>query len=721
MVFSNKKTSLALASVLFGVALVLSFPAFMGLSKPFEIQPAQADGYLFTSKAENSVPKIRGRALVPPEIPRVLENGVPLPIPNASEKHIRNGGFGRYAIKGREIYFSTSDGMPPQNRRYEIVWPLWSLPEGILLLPWFMASGFLLFALRGRAAPSSHWLLGIKIAAAGLFFLVCVIRPNQTAASFFNGLTVPVLWAGLVAAWASRRGSLACAVTCLLCLLPVWAAAFVYLIEARSQGSFLVAGIIPRSDAWLHFVQAIQVASSGGTDVFFNGRLIYPAFLSSLLALTGLNLAVSMYLSATLVLLACGIAARFVAWRAGWFAAACLCLIVWVYFRNDGCGAAMTENFGLLAGLLAIPFFIKGFHSGRVSVFAFGVFLIGIGFSARPGALFLLPALGFATGFLSWQQHRSCYRAFAAIVLAGVFGLAGLVSNGILTSTLLRTEGVAFGNFAYSLHGLLHGTDWEDSYSKYQGDTKRIMQINRERLRDDPASLARGIARAYGETFGRRFLFRFGRESRLAALGMLGFCIAGVAVWFLPRWRSEAPWISASFLGILASIPFAPPWDASVRPYAVSIPLQAFLAGAGWIMLYQLAQVLLTKNHGESARDARSFSAPTLHLPTCLAAVVLFLAFVGPFLLRTELSPASGGELTFLPGASVTVVEDSSQLAGSVSEPTFRRGLAELAASYPESLQQFANMPRGFRFGITTPDMEVALVPLSNSQKKAAE
>jgi hypothetical protein len=247
------------------------------------------------------------------------------------------------------------------------------------------------------------------------------------------------------------------------------------------------------------------------------------------------------------------------------------------------------------------------------------------------------------------------------------------------------------------------------------------MQINRERLRDDPASLARGIVRAYGETFGRRFLFRFGRESRLAALGMLGFCIAGVAAWFLPRWRSDAPWISASFLGILASIPFAPPWDASVRPYAVSIPLQAFLAGAGWIMVCQLAQVLLTKNHGESSRDARSFSAPALHLPTSLAALVLFLAFVGPFLFRTELLPASGGELTFLPGTSVTVVEDSSQLAGSVSESTFRRGLAELAASYPESLQQFANMPRGFRFGIATPDMEVALVPLSNPEKKAAE
>ena len=98
---------------------------------------------------------------------------------------------------------------------------------------------------------------------------------------------------------------------------------------------------------------------------------------------------------------------------------------------------------------------------------------------------------------------------------------------------------------------------------------------------------------------------------------------------------------------------------------------------------------------------------------------MLLLAFAGPFLFRSELPKSTHGEVTFLPGASVAVSENPSLLASTVPAATFRRGLAELAASYPESLQQFANTPESFRFGISTPDMEVALVPLANPEKKA--
>ena len=717
----NNRTRILLAFTLVVVAFVLSFPLCLGLSKRAEIQPTQGEGYLLVSKVEDGMPRIRGRAMVPPEMPSLLENGVSLAVPNSSEKHIRNGGFGRHTFKVREVLFSTSDGSQPGNRRYEVVWPLWSLPEGVLLISWAVALAACFWALRNFSIQPSRWTLPFKTAVTAAFLLACLIWPSQTAASFFDGLAMPALWAGLVALWALRRGWFACMGTCLLSLVPVWAATFVYLLEARSQGSFLVAGIVPRSDAWLHFIQAIEMATTGGTDLFFNGRLIYPAFLSSLLALAGLNLSISIYLTVGLVMLASGVTARFLAWRAGWFAAFSLSLIVWVYFRNDGCGAVMTENFGLLAGLCALPFLVKGFHDSRLLVFCTGIFLLGIGFSARPGALFLLPALSLAAGFLAHRQQPSVWQSFASVALAAFLGLSGLLSNGVLTSTLLRCEGVAFGNFAYSLHGLLHGTDWEDSYFKYQGDTKRIMQINRDRLRDDPASLARGVARAYGETFSRRFLFRFGRETRLAALAMLGFCIAGVAAWFLKSWKSDAPWLTASYLGILASIPFAPPWDASVRPYAVTIPLQAFLAGSGWIMLCEVVRIVTIKTQGRTAQDNNVREAPALGIPACLSILMLLLAFAGPFLFRSELPKSTHGEVTFLPGASVAVSENPSLLASTVPAATFRRGLAELAASYPESLQQFANTPESFRFGISTPDMEVALVPLANPEKKAQE
>ena len=695
----------ALAAGLTILAAVLSFPGLLGISSRVAIQPDAGEGHLLRAKAGEDLPRIRGRALIPPESPVLFENNAVLAFPNSSEKHIRNGGFGRYSIKGREILFSTSDGNAPGDRNYQVVWPRWSLAEGVLIPIW-IAAGIAWIFVFGKTTPlASRGLLIFKISAAVLFLSLCVLSPKLSAWWFFDGLAIPLLWAALVGAWAdsARSGRI---IACAIALVPLGASVIVHLFEAQSHGSFIVGGIVPRSDAWVHFRQAIDIATAGGTEVFFNGRFIYPAYFGALLALSGANLAFAILASTALVLIALGIASSHVARAFGWVPASMLCLIVWLYYRNDGCGAVMSENFGLLAGLLALPFLIAGFRGNRALLFSWGVMILGVGFSARPGALFLMPALGFACGVIALRRGGGLRGFIFSTVLAGVFGIAGLASNSILTATLARGgQGVAFGNFAYSLHGLLHGTDWEESYTKYQGDTKRIMQINMDRLREDPSSLVRGIGRAYGDTFGRRFLFRFGAESRVAAIGMIGFCVAGIAGWFLRDWKKDAPWLTAAFLGILLSVPFAPPWDASVRPYAATIPLQSLLAGIGWCMLIGCVAELLNKRRESDPRIGDA--SLSLALPGVFAAGILFLAFAGPFLFRATLPSSAHGEAVFLSGASVVVGGDSRQVSGS----TFRRGLSELVASYPDSARQFENVPDGFKFGILSPSLEVAVLP----------
>jgi hypothetical protein len=296
-------------------------------------------------------------------------------------------------------------------------------------------------------------------------------------------------------------------------------------------------------------------------------------------------------------------------------------------------------------------------------------------------------------------------------VLAGGVGLLGLASNSITKHSLSRgSQGVAFGNFAYTLHGLLHNTDWEESYTNYQGDSKKIMGINVGRLREDPMALARGIVRAYSETFKKRFLFRFGQESRLAALGMIGFCAAGILPWFFSKWKKDAPWLTAGCFGILASIPFAPPWDASVRPYATTIPMQGLLAGVGLCMIAGAVGRVLPKI------KAPTFEKPleTTSLgPACgMAILVLVLTFCGLLFLQVNVPKPVGSETVFLPGSSVIVSSGSSNWPGSVEENKFRRGLAILLASYPDEEKQFTNTPENFRFGICSPDFEVVVVKI---------
>jgi len=697
--------------ILAALAAVLSYPGTLGFSKILEIQGASGESHLLKATVPENLPRIRGRAVVPPEQPRVFENGKALPHPGSSEKHIRNGGFGRYGIQGRTIFYSTRDGEPAVGRIFSVQWPLWSLPEGVLLIPWIASLLAFAVAFRNAHGFSDKTENLLQIGTTVCLFLACVFWPGGIFREFFDGLAIPLLWALLLATWVRKPGFYAALIASILALLPVFAAAFVYLVEARSHSSMLVAGILPRSDAWVHFRQAIDIAATGGTDVFFNGRILFPAFLSSFLALTGANLSLSSLLVAGLVLLACALAAAFVSRKAGVFPAATLCLCVWLYYRHDGCGQVMTENFGLLAGLLALPFLIAGWSRGSVLLFSIAIFLFGMGFSARPGALFLLPGLVLAAAFLPCQKNKPWFRrAFPKVLLAGLLGFAGLLSNSLPASKLLRAEGVAFGNFAFSLHGLLHGTNWFESYSKYQADSKRIMAINLETMRKDPMSLARGISRAFGETFGKRFLFRFGSERRLAALGMIGFCAAVLGVWFFKDWRPQAPWILGSVLGILASIPFAPPWDAGLRPYAVTVPLQALLAGLGWIFIWRLLRLGLDKIPGGTTCDSANQEAasPSILGPVVFASVVCFLTFAGPFFLRVQLPNSS---TAFLPGTYLVVSETPERFPGAVSKTKFREGLAELLASNPDAGGELLTEADTFKVGIQSSELEVAVIP----------
>lgn len=691
------------------VALVASYPSLFGCSKRFEINPIQGEGYLLQADCPDGTPRIRGRALLFPEIPRIFEDGAVLRYPNSSEKHIRHGGFGRHAIKGREIVFSTSDGNSVGNRIYEVVWPQWSLPEGVLICLWIAACLGFAIALRGASIPSPKGASVVAVAATAFFGAAFFIWPTATASSFFDGLAVPVIWAALVGWFAVGKGRFSLFATVIVSLFPAWAAFHEYLLEARSHASFIVGGVIPRSDAWVHFKQALDIATQGGTEVFFNGRFLYPAFFGSLLGLSGANLSASILFSSLLVFIAMGITAWHVARAFGGGSAGFLCLVVWLYYRNDGCGAVMSENLGLLAGLLALPFLMVGFRENRLALSYAGIFLLGFGFSARPGALFVLPALGLATGYVEFRRSAMWAKAFLTLVVAGGVGLTALFSNSLLTSTLARgNRGVVFGNFAYSLHGLLHNTRWEDSYTKYQGDSKKIMEINRNRLREDPMSLARGIGRAYGETFQRRFLFRFGQESRLAALGMIGFCAAGILPWFFRKWKMDAPWFSAVWFGIVSSIPFVPPWDAAVRPYAVTIPFQALMAVSGLSMIVGAVYRLFSSAH--NPQHDKPSGTISLLAPTGLAIFVLALTFAVPQFVRVSIPKPVGSETVFLPGSSVFISRTSSPPAGVVAETSFRKGLSALLASYPEAAQQFAITPENFRLGIRSPDMEVVVI-----------
>jgi hypothetical protein len=413
----------------------------------------------------------------------------------------------------------------------------------------------------------------------------------QLSDRFFLGLLLPAIWAALMSALAMQRHIVCRAALPVLALLPALAGYYYYGVNGASHGSFLVAGIIPCSDARILFLQAAEIATQGTTEHLFNGRFLYPGFYAALLHLTGLNILITNLLVSSIVMVGLALTCRLVARRASFVGTAVYCLLFWLYFRAHGCGLLMTENLGLLLGVIGFGFLLLSVDQKTLwPVFA-SILFIGLGSAARPGAMFVLPALALYAGIRAGmsQPGRLRIAAAAGAVFLGLVTVAGCFgANQLVVKALARGESKNFGNFAFTLHGLLNNTKWSTSAEQFNWDTSLIMERNIRQIQESPMSLVRGIGRAYGEAFQKRFLFRFGEEKRLAFPGMMLFALAFFGCWFWKPLRGDSWWILLAAAGILASIPFAPPWDAGERPYAVTEPIQIFLVAAGAAMLVDL-------------------------------------------------------------------------------------------------------------------------------------
>jgi len=123
-----------------------------------------------------------------------------------------------------------------------------------------------------------------------VFAVWVFIWPVSFSDSMFLQLWPSILWAigiGLASTFRCWKGVL---LTLLLAVLPILAGGLYFGMSHASDESFLLAGVIPWSDASMHFRQAAQMAVQGTTITGMNGRFLYPAYLSSLLNIVSFNL-----------------------------------------------------------------------------------------------------------------------------------------------------------------------------------------------------------------------------------------------------------------------------------------------------------------------------------------------------------------------------------------------------------------------------------------------
>lgn len=717
-----RKLLLAAAAVLCTVlALVITSPLSFGLAKRGTIQGVEKkEGFSWQAALPEGWSKMARRTVFFPQEYRIYEDGKALDGILSIRKEIESGGYGRSQLQGSKVLFSTSDHGEPAGRKYEVEVAATQVSEIVLALVWAFAIGLWVIFLR-QAGMGERWAAredGLVttmgyVGGAGLA-LAMAVGCSVIADAFLLRLGVPVIWAVSLALLATGRRGVFVWVLGLAAVIPAVATYIYYAVNGASHGSYQVAGILPMSDAWVHFKQAAQIALHGVTQEPFNGRFLFPAYFSSLLWLTGWNLSLANAVVSAVALLLLGLACWVWRPRLGVAGTALLALLCWLYFREFGSGQVMTEGLGLTGGLLGVVCLFLGCEQRRIPLFLLGVFWMSMASSARPGAMFALPLIGLSGGWLAWSWMRQSGVAWhwkillkpvGIVAVAAVLVIIPFILNQQMTKALYAGKVEAFGNFSYTLNGLLTGSNWAKSYEEYDGNVSLITAENMRLMKTEPWRIAAGVGRAYQETFDKFFLFRFGPERRLAE-AMKWLCLLGLAgFYFLPRLRPHAPWVWAGALGVVLSIPFAPPWDAEMRPYAATVPLQCLIPAAGlaWV-LYGL-RGWAGFRRPEVARVGNVPRLLGLGASVGLVVLIVLLPWGKALVIRNlPTASATSAEPQFRPGSYI-VIGGSSR---GETYADFQKRLAPYSISQGvEAGRVFTEMPPGMMLGINWNDLEV--------------
>ena len=504
-----------------------------------------------------------------------------------------------------------------------------------------------------------------------------------------------MLWAVALGFASKRRGWQGRGLTFFLALVPVAAAAIYFGISYASDESFLLAGIIPWSDAAGHFSQAAEMATRGLTHFGMNGRFLYPAFFSSLLNITGLNLLRAEILSWIFFAAALAFFLRLSARLTGVAGASVVALVCGLFFRERCAGLIMTENFGILCGLLAASAFLIALQKRNFWMLQLGIFILALGLVARPGPMFVLPLMIFYVGWVAWKgwwsgKAKSWKRTFFAGSIALLLVLGAFASNKLLSRSVYEGKVIVNGNFSFTLYGMLTGGKWSDALSWSHYNAMLVMQENIRLIKEEPQRLIFGAFRAYKEALGRRILFMFGHESRPATLLLLLAIVGLVALWRREEFRPYAWCLTLIAAGILFSIPFAPPWDAAERPFAVTVPSEALFSAIGLAVLLQSA-FSKQKENRENQRCGQE-----RYWLVLLIGIVFFLAVPFPLFHRIHSSvPLEARQeppVLLLPGSFITVTPENHN--------DFCQRLIPFLNHYPMEREFFSKLPQQVILGI---------------------
>lgn len=423
--------------------------------------------------------------------------------------------------------------------------------------------------------------------------------------------------------------------------LSIFALALAGLWAIAQTQPTILSGIVPLFDAGNYYIDALRLLSGQDFSIVSARRPLFPGMLAVVLWATQYNLMAALGVFTLISAIACYLAAKQIQRTSGAEAAVLALIILFLYYRYHS-GAVMTENLGFPLGVLGFALLWRGAADRSQKLIALGLLVFTLALNARAGTFFVLPAILVWGGFLFKQEGSKFSSRFFALGSAAV--LVGFAVNLLMVRLLATPSGVPFANFSYSLYGLASGgKSWNYVFETrpeinsleepYQ--SKEIYRLAFELIRDNPALFIRGIFYNWYMLFadsGYSAYSYVGGESddiQDVLQGLLFFlCAFGFLKWFRKPGDPLTGLVAVSAIGILLSVPFLPPTDASrMRPYAASIIVFGLLPGMGLSLLLEFLKIP-SLDVPDPQRDGRNSLVTT-------SITLLFVMVIGPVLIKS--------------------------------------------------------------------------------------
>jgi hypothetical protein len=400
-------------------------------------------------------------------------------------------------------------------------------------------------------------------------------------------------------------------------------------------------GIFPATDSHLYYSEACELLNGQQISVMVGARQPYPLLLAVLLKTFSYDIRAVTLVFTIVLALATWSAFEVLRVRLGGLAATVFLVCVTFYIRIHCAGLLMTEQLALLYSLCAVAMLVESVASegnAKAWLYCGGLFFLTQALNARPAVYLTLPFLVLA----SWQLFAGGIKTRGRmVVLSALAVIVSLLLHSITYYRVVASR--APSNVWYCIYGVLNGETWaaglkrsqellqnkrgpvpSDSWEAIVSNGVQGLQLLKEECLSDvkhhPGKLFRGWWRAAQFLWSHNTPFRsdypqmpavwFTESARWCAV--LGLTLS---LFLLMRGRRLAPelktyqalgWINlATLLGMIFSLPVAPPWDGETRIFAATLPLFFLLPAFGAGGLYLLVINRVHQVTPESNQDAQ--------------------------------------------------------------------------------------------------------------------